>query len=131
MAQFLTSLKTDCPRDGLYILLEPLIYVSDILGRIEVPAEFHTDFASVPRVPIVYLLWGNRAHREATIHDWLFRQKAWPECTWMQANQVFREAMIATGKSWWIREPMYVGVVIGSYPSWKKRMWNDRFPVAS
>jgi hypothetical protein len=43
-----------------------------MLGKvIEIETGFETDFASVPRLPIVYTLWGNQTHREpsCTIGD--------------------------------------------------------------
>lgn len=42
---------------------------------ITVPKGFVTDFASVPRVPIVFTLTGDTAHRAATIHDFLYSVK--------------------------------------------------------
>jgi len=53
-------------------LLEPLIWIHDDL-RIEIPTDFESDGASVPRVPIIYDAWGDRAHREAFGHDYGYR----------------------------------------------------------
>ena len=84
---------------------------------VTIPAGFETDLASVPRIPIAYLLWGDRAHREAVLHDYLYRigsiihngEKDCPvekeEADWM-----FREAMIGQGVSYFIYHPMYLGV---------------------
>lgn len=123
MAEFLTELCADLKhdRDDAWILRSPLIYSSDLVGRIEVPTLFQTDLASVPRVPIVYAMWGARAHREAVLHDYLFRIDAAPSASWWAANSVFLEAMDARNKPFYIRYPMYWGVVAGSYGCYHQR----------
>jgi hypothetical protein len=37
------------------------------------PFGMESDLASVPRVPIVFLMWGDRAHRESFLHDGGYR----------------------------------------------------------
>jgi hypothetical protein len=127
--------------DAVWVIHSPLKYYSEILGRLivvptwfetepEVPSGeplwFETDFASVPRVPIVYELWGNRAHREGVLHDYLFREDSIPVVSWSMANKIFLEAMKSTGKPKRLYYPMYWGVVIGSYPSYHKKRVKDK-----
>lgn len=121
MARFLTNLNTTTIDDDLFRLEKPLVYESDLVGRIEVPEGFYTDLASVPRVPLIYTLWGNRAHHEAVLHDYLYRVDAVPAATYDQANEVFLEAMKERGKGWWIARPMYWGVCLGGRGSYHKR----------
>jgi len=78
MGKFLTKLhvelldaKTDAGED-LFMLLEPLIYESNTVGMIIVPRGFVTDFTSVPRVPIAYMLAGGVAKEAAVLHDFLY-----------------------------------------------------------
>jgi hypothetical protein len=127
MAKFLTelcaSLKDD---DRIWILHEPLIYISDIVGRIEVPISFQTDFASVPRVPIIYELYGDKAHRESVLHDYLYCIDSIPQATFDQANQVFLEAMIVRGKPEDIRNGMYQGVCLFGHSHYHKRYVGDQ-----
>ena len=111
--------------DRIYVLTEPLKYYSDIVGLIIVPAGFNTDFASVPRLPVIYSLWGDRAHREAVLHDYLFRKDAIPYASFMDANRVFLEAMKVREKPFYIRHPMFIGVCVGGYPSYHKRKVMD------
>jgi len=129
MAEFLTELDARLKHgsDTVWVLRpsSPLIYESDILGRIEVPEGFETDLASVPRVPIIYAMWGSRAHREAVLHDYLFRIDSRPLATFSQANGVFLEAMEIRGKSWYVRYPMWWGVWIGSYGCFHQRLVGD------
>lgn len=129
MAKFLSYLVLKDITDSIWELHESLIYESDILGRIEVPEGFQTDLASVPRVPIVYEQWGNRAHYEAVLHDLLYRIDSVPQATFAQANSVFLEAMNVRGKSWNIRYPMYWGVCLGGHSSYHKKKVNDRLII--
>jgi hypothetical protein len=126
MVKFLTELDVICINDGAWRLNAPLVYESDIVSRIEVPKGFETDFASVPRVPVVYTAWGDRAHREAVLHDYLYRTDSIPIVTYSQANSIFKEAMVSTGKPFRIYYWMYLGVVLGGWTSYHKRKVKDK-----
>lgn len=115
MSRFLTSgLKTDLVDefDDIHELLEPLVYESDLLGRrVEVPTGFRTDFASVPRIVGAYLLFGGKGKRAAVVHDFLYSGGL--AVTREVADQVFREALIASGYGWLTVRAMYAGVRLG------------------
>jgi len=123
MAQFLTELdchlKQTC--ESIWILDSGLIYNSDIVGQVTVPAGFETDLASVPRIIVIYELWGNRAHREAVIHDYLYRIDSIPQATKLQADRVFLEAMRVMGKPFYVRWFMFAGVVAFAWMSYHRR----------
>ena len=55
-----------------YQLTEPLIYRSSNIGLVIVDSDFDTDFDSTPRVPIFYMLLGNRGKAAAVLHDKLY-----------------------------------------------------------
>lgn len=134
-SKFLTKLNiTPCDDDeSLWILRSPLVYQSALLGGIlTVPAGasvsakdvpgvpealdgYRTDLASVPRIPIFYEIWGNRAHYESVPHDWLFQTHL---AGFMMANRVFLESMKVRNKPPRIKYPMYTGVVLGGYWSY-------------
>ena len=127
MAKFLTALKcTLLNDDSIWSLDSDLIFESAKLGTITVPKGFQTDFASVPRVPIAFSLFGNRAHHEAVIHDYLYRTDSVPQSTYSQSNDCFLEAMKVRGKSLFIRYSMYWGVVIGGWIHYHKRLVHDK-----
>ncbi|MEN6639188.1 MAG: DUF1353 domain-containing protein [Smithella sp.] len=127
MPKFLTELDARLQDDdSIWVLDAPLIYDSAILGGIEVPAGFETDFASVPRIPFIYEAFGDRAHREAVLHDYLYRIDSVPQASFSQANEVFYEAMELQGKIWLVRHCMWLGVWIGGYPSYHKKRVGDR-----
>lgn len=77
MGRFLTDLdvKRLPDKDGRkqWKLIAPLIYESKTVGLIVVPTGFITDFASVPRLPLVYWFFGGRGDAEAVLHDWLYK----------------------------------------------------------
>lgn len=127
---FLTNLVGHLHPDNetIWILDEPLEYFSTLLNTVVVvPKGFNTDFASVPRVPIIYTLWGDRAHREAVIHDYLYRIDCRPNVSVSEANDVFSEAMKERGKPWWVRWPMYWGVCLAGNSSYHKRNVDWRY----
>jgi hypothetical protein len=129
MSKFLTELDIDLKAgsDNVWILQSPLCYHTTILKTvITVPRGFETDLASVPRVPVAYMMWGGRAHREAVIHDMLYRIDSDPYVTFETANKIFLEAMKARKKPWYIRYPMYAGVCIGGFSSYHKRYMKDK-----
>lgn len=114
MSQFLTGLSVrlvSIPAGGgrgLWELTSPLMYQSDVAGAtIAVPRGFHTDFASVPRIPIAYMLAGNTAHDAAVVHDYLYTTGEFPRDV---ADKVFLEAMGVAGIPAWRRYAMYYAV---------------------
>lgn len=130
MSKFITEL--DCrlkDDDSVWILDSTLIYESDLLGKIVVPMQFETDFASVPRVPIFYMLFGDRAHREAVIHDYLYRKDAqtrkYPYISREKADAVFLEAMENRKKPIFVRWSMYLGVRLGGWTAYHKHKVSD------
>lgn len=91
-----------------WITLQRLRYYSPMMrARYEVPQNFVTDFASVPRLPLMYWLTGDTAHASAVLHDYLTRYAL---LSWADCARVFREAMKAEGVPAWRRNSMYWAV---------------------
>jgi hypothetical protein len=135
MSKFLTQLRIDChPRtDFLFVLAEPLIYESDIIRNlgsvrsdiywaITVPAGFTCDLASTSHKPLVSMLWGNQAHREGVLHDYLYRIDSEPQVDRSVADSVFLEAMVVRNKPFYVRWPLYAGVRMWGYWSYHKKL---------
>lgn len=85
MGQFISTLKTEqvtestLLRKAEYVLTAPLVYNSNTLcGFIIVPEGFRTDYASVPRLPIIYTLLGNLGNSAACLHDYLYTEPHMP-----------------------------------------------------
>lgn len=79
MGEFLSKLRTEQLSEGTltkkptFKLVAPLIYNSNTIeDLIEVPTDFVTDFATVPRLPVVYMLLGNLGNSAAALHDFLY-----------------------------------------------------------
>ena len=109
-ARFLSTLCTD--RISLAsadrVLLSPLVFDSALLNlRVIVPAGFVTDFASVPRAPLTYWLFGGVADEAAVVHDWLYEKGLVPRDV---ADEVYGEALAACGVAAWRRVAMVAAV---------------------
>ena len=127
--------------DSIWVVDRPLKYWSKLLNQLVIippwfetkepdfsdeSSFFETDFASVPRVPIFYSMWGDRAHREAVLHDYLYRIDSIPVVTKSNADSIFLEAMKSTGKPFYIRWPMYLGVKFGGWTAFHKKKVKDK-----
>lgn len=115
MSRFLTTLHTERINATTSRLLHPLIYESDLIGLVEVPTGFKTDFASVPRLPLTFWLAGDTAHEAAVVHDWLYTMQP---VSRSKADAVFLEAMNVLGVSWWRRRAMWAAVRLGGWRSY-------------
>jgi hypothetical protein len=97
--------------DGRWQLLQDLVYLSDLTHKAyTVPAGTVTDFASVPRLPLVYLLTGNTSTMAAVVHDHLYQTGQEPKHI---ADAIFAEIMDRTGVPQWRRDFMLLGVIVG------------------
>lgn len=94
-------------------------FYSAVLGREEwVEAGSETDLASVPRLPLVYMLTGATGDEPAAAHDHLYRQGV---CTRKQADDVFYELALVCGMPRWRAWLMWCGIRIGGRSHWKTR----------
>lgn len=119
MARFRTPLIVEFTGKGTRRLKKSLLYESDIMGGpVCVPRGFETDFASVPRTPILFSLFGDTAHEAAVVHDYLYRTGKAPRKI---ADQVFLEAMKVSGVWAWRRVPMYWGVRLFGGSSYQEK----------
>jgi hypothetical protein len=102
---------------GTWRLTGPLVFVSDLLLRtITVPQGFVTDFASVPRLPVIYLAEGGKGEKAATLHDWAYSSQFVPR---EQADALLREALLACGYSAFTAGLFYAAVRMGGASHWK------------
>ena len=115
MSAFLDRLIIEELDDSTFELHEPFRYQSDLAGLISVPVGFKTDFASVPRIGMIYALLGDCAHEPAVIHDWLYYADLADRSV---ADDVLLEAMGVIGLPWWRRYPIWLGVRAGGWIAW-------------
>jgi len=73
-SHFIGHLSADHIEGKWWRLIEPLGFYSERHAlTICAPAGFVTDFASVPRLPLAWLIAGGCGHWEAVIHDPMYR----------------------------------------------------------
>jgi hypothetical protein len=114
MGKFLSTLAVEQvnPDQGTWRLTQPLSFHSIFAGVLTVPAGFVTDFASVPRIPIIFDVLGDKGQAAATLHDWLYA-KPHPLETRERADEVLKEALIAQGMDDAEASLMFLGVRLG------------------
>ena len=131
--EFLTHLNVQKLRSELdekkgrarWQLLSDFRYRSALVPEeITARCSFVSDFSSVPRLPLAYLLAGDTAHEAAVIHDWIYQTHIYPK---EMADRIFLEAMGAMGVPRWRREIMYLAVKYRGGSSYKSGP--ERFTV--
>lgn len=128
MSKFLTPLcvvEVDDISDegrGMWRLTGPLIYRSNLTGdTYVVPRGFKTDFASVPRVPIAFLLCGDTANKPAALHDWLYTavDGKHPVPDRATADALLEEAALVENVPDWRVWLLWAGVRLGGASHWE------------
>lgn len=117
MSFFLTPLCVEQIAEGKWRLHDELAFNSRHIGYVFVPVGFETDFASVPRLPVAYLLAGGIGDKAAVIHDYLYRTVPHP-CSRKLADEVFHDALISSGVAGWRAYLMWLAVRLGGASSW-------------
>lgn len=119
MSKFLDTLCITEVNDSIFQVCDhPFRYQSDVASQtFTAPVGFYTDFASVPRIGIIYAMLGDTAHEPAVIHDWLYYSGLVPRD---MADQVLLEAMCVIGLPAWRRWPIYWGVRLGGWYAWNQ-----------
>ncbi|MFM0351455.1 DUF1353 domain-containing protein [Paraburkholderia sp. RL17-347-BIC-D] len=123
MSAFLTELQMENATrkdDGHWRVIAPLVYQSDVAGMtFTVPTGFIIDLASVPRVPIVYLLAGGTSNEASVVHDFIYSTHPLPRNI---ADAVLREASAVTDVPAWRRWVMWAGVRLGGGSHWNPQV---------
>ena len=119
---YLTHLDTREIAEGFYQLLAPFYARIDFddgrVVEVMIPAGFVTDFASVPKIPFAYLLFGGIGNKAAVVHDGFYSRFKGITVTDMAtrlpfeydrrfADIVFYFALLACGIAWYKRQVMY------------------------
>jgi hypothetical protein len=119
MSAFLNPLRVELVEDsadGKWRVLEPFQYQSDIgQATFVVPANFETDFCSVPRIPLAYSILGNRARRAGVVHDFLYSAHPVDRET---ADEILREMVLLCGLGEVEAESFFLAVRFGGASHW-------------
>jgi hypothetical protein len=110
-------------RQGHFVTDSEAIYDSEKFGRIVVPPNFETDFASIPNwVPRWLFDPMRHARYSAVFHDYLCRTaESYKER--VMADHVFLEAMGVEGVKRWRRASMFSAVRANTYRMRLMRKW--------
>lgn len=103
--------------EGRFILMEPLVYTSEVLGyTVTVPAGFDTDGASIPLG--INELWkiGGPKMKAAVVHDYFYRNHQVEKSV---ADRVFLEALESVGVGRIKRSLMYWAVCAFGWSAWR------------
>lgn len=123
VVNFLGGLEVEVVGDTAFKLVAPFTAVIEEIGqplvRIVVPAGFITNFASVPRVPIAFELFGGIGDKAATVHDFLYSKASGDTHARNWCDAVFHHAMLSTGVSPEKAQLMYDAVRVGGGAHWK------------
>lgn len=111
MDRFPHPLKVELLDRKRWRLLAPFSYLDPDHGRIDIPKGAVTDFASVPRWPLTFLLLGQYGHAAAALHDYLYETG---KLSRKAADRVFLNALRSSGHARWRSWLMYAGVRIGA-----------------
>lgn len=126
MARYITKLDVIQLEDrshggrGTWMVQAPLAYESDKIGQVVVPVGFVTDFASVPRIPYVFDIAGDKGDMSGTVHDYLYDKDCTLPVSRRQADKVLKEGLIAQGVPKWIAFMMYVAVRLFAKSHYRK-----------
>lgn len=114
-AKFLTTLDVRCLGGKEWMVLAPFVVI--VGGKlIRVPSGFVTDFASVPRIPLAFFLFGGIGDRAATVHDWLYSTGEVPR---QKADEILKLLLEAEGAGGFRSSMMYAGVRVGGGSHYK------------
>ena len=133
---FLTPLTVTEMGEGIWKLANPFyatVQEDGVRVEIIIPAGFFTDFASVPRLPFAYLLYGGIGNRAGVVHDALYspwtgikvfileggKEKTF-EVTREWADDVLSAALRSCGIGAFARGMMWAGVRSFGWRFYKK-----------
>jgi len=117
----ISNLETEKIGHKLWRLKRPLLFGLPH-GVITVPRNFITDGASCPKI-----LWSLCAPMSgpqvegAVLHDFLYSMDSDLGFSRKQADEMFRDTMLAEGTPKWRAQLIYRGVRLGGSKSWKAK----------
>ena len=85
-----------------------------------VPADFETDFASIPRFARILIPKLGKYNKAAVVHDFIYQSDS-INLTRSQADRCFLRGMADLGVPRWKRYVMYWAVRLGGWMAWQKR----------
>jgi hypothetical protein len=118
---FLTPLDLQAdPQPDYWLVGRPLVWCDPVYGRIEAPAGFRTDLASIPRLfrNLPAFDPNGASRRPAVIHDWLYSSRVGYRYGRDFADSFLRTALLAEGAGIWAARAFYWAVRVGGASHW-------------
>ncbi len=119
MSSFTTPLDLQADDDGrTFTLTSAFVYIEGDQAtgkKIEVPAGFVTDFASVPQIFWNVLPPWGRYGKAAVLHDYLYATALFERS---RCDKILLEAMGVLGVSWITRWTIFLAVRAGGWAAW-------------
>jgi hypothetical protein len=118
--------------DGEHIVLtrDLEVWVHLFKRKIEltIPADFRSDFASIPQMFQWLIPKLGKWNKAAVVHDWFYkyprleneRGEFITNLTRKQVDDLFYQIMKGSGVSWWKRHAIYRAVRVGGWRQWGK-----------
>jgi hypothetical protein len=131
VTRVLTPIDVEYVDGRRWTLLTSFACETDALGRIDIPAGFVTDFASIPRV--LWAILPPERHAVASLpHDWLYQHGALhgQAITRGQADALFDELLRFDQAGAWERRALVAGVRLGGWHAWNQYRKADHAEVA-
>lgn len=107
-------------RPDYWVTGRPLVWCDRVYGRIEAPAGFATDLASIPRL-FRNLPWfdpNGASRRPAVVHDWLYSSRQGFRLGKEFADNFLRDSLIAEGAAKGTALAFYLAVRVGGRSHW-------------
>ena len=107
-------------------LVEPLVYVAESGERIEIPAGFLTDYASIPKMFRNIYEPSGPARFPAILHDFLYQRRGYGIYykTRAETDALFLEAMRLVGVDFVQRMTIYNAVRLFGWAYSRRPSWN-------
>jgi hypothetical protein len=119
---FTSPLRVQEITNGQWVLTDDFVVTIDD-KTVSVPKGFITDFASVPRLPFAYMMFGGIGNRPAVLHDYLYSIGGDSKAKEF-ADNVLYYGIMADGDSKWKAKAMYTGVRLFGGKFWKSKSEN-------
>lgn len=108
------------PQPDYWVVGLPLTWTDPVYGRLEAPAGFRTDLASIPRICWALPAFdpNGPSRRPAVLHDWLYSSRAGWRLGRQFADEFLRAALLSEGASTWTAQAFYIAVRVGGAGHW-------------
>lgn len=81
----------DRSKRAVWQYLSPLVFRSEKYGDVLIPPKFRTNYCSTPRLPFIFAVAGDKAHKPASLHDLTYTIHAILKVRWDEERQAWSQ----------------------------------------